>query len=213
MQNTRRVAVIGGSRIPFVKSFTKYSQTNQDMLTATLNRVADIYNLDRVDEVVLGTITKSGTDWNLAREAVLGSKLSNQTPAFDIQRACGTSLEATMAIANKIALGQIECGIAGGSDSNTKVSLEFSRGASDKFIQLSRARNMGEMVSRISQFRPGDFKPVSPGVTEPRTGKSMGDHCELMAKEWGISREAQDQLALSPIKRELRLTKKVSTMT
>ena len=195
MNQPRPVVIVGGMRTPFVKSFTKYKATNQEMQTEVLSQLAKKFNLKQVDEVVLGTITKSGTDWNLARESVLGSSLSNSTPAFDIQRACGTGLEAAIAIANKIALGQIECGIAGGSDTNTKVSLEFTRKASDKFIGLSRAKNFGQMLGGISQFRPSDFKPKIPGITEPRTGKSMGDHCELMAKEWGISREEQDQLA------------------
>lgn len=195
MVQPRRVAIVGGVRTPFVKSFTKYKATNQELQTEVLSQLAKRYNLKAVDEVVMGTITKAGTDWNLAREAVLGSTLENTTPAFDLQRACGTGLSALIMVANKIALGQIECGIAGGSDTNTKVSLEFSRKASDKFIGLSRSRSTGQMVSEIAKFRPSDFKPKVPGITEPRTGLSMGQHCELMAKEWKISREEQDQLA------------------
>ena len=195
MNLPRRVAIVGGVRTPFVKSFTKYRSTNQEMLTDTLTALAKRFQLDHVDEVVLGSITKAGTDWNLAREAVLGSSLANSTPGFDLQRACGTSLSGLIMIANKIALGQIDCGIAGGSDSNTKVSLEFSRKASDKFIGLSRSRGTGDMVKGLLKFRPSDFSPKVPGVTEPRTGLSMGEHCELMAKEWQISREDQDELA------------------
>ena len=195
MKQTRRVAIVGGVRTPFVKSFSKYKATNQELQTEVLNQLAKKFNIKRVDEVVLGTITKAGTDWNMAREAVLGSSLDNSTPAFDLQRACGTGLSAMVMIANKIALGQIESGIAGGSDTNTKVSLEFSRSASDKFIALSRSRSTGQMLSGLTQLRPKDFKPKVPGITEPRTGRSMGDHCELMAKEWNISREAQDELS------------------
>lgn len=195
MKHGRRVAIVGGVRTPFVKSFTKYEATNQEMQTEVLNQLARRFLLKRVDEVVLGSITKAGTDWNLAREAVLGSTLDNSTPAFDLQRACGTGLSALVMIANKIALGQIESGIAGGSDTNTKVSLEFSRQASDKFINMSRARNNADMIKMFAQFRPKDFKPKVPGITEPRTGLSMGEHCELMAKEWKISREEQDRLA------------------
>jgi acetyl-CoA C-acetyltransferase len=191
----RRVAIVGGVRIPFVKSFGKYQSTNQEMQTEVLNLISTKFQLKKVDEVVMGTITKAGTDWNLAREAVLGSQLDNQTPAFDLQRACGTGLSALVMVANKIALGQIECGIAGGSDTNTKVSLEFGRQASDKFIGLSRSRSTGEMIKKAIRFRPKDFKPKVPGITEPRTGLSMGEHCELMAKEWNITREEQDQLA------------------
>lgn len=195
MNSPRRVAIIGGVRTPFVKSFSKYQATNQELLTETLNQLAKRFNIKRADEVVLGTITKAGTDWNMAREAVLGSTLDNNTPAFDLQRACGTGLSALIMVANKIALGQIECGIAGGSDTNTKVSLEFSRRASDKFIGLSRTRSTGQMLAGLAGFRPSDFKPKVPGITEPRTGLSMGQHCELMAQEWKISREEQDQLA------------------
>jgi len=195
MSSVRRVAIVGGVRTPFVKSFGKYKATNQEMQTEVLNQLAKRFHIQRVDEVVMGTITKAGTDWNMAREAVLGSTLDNSTPAFDLQRACGTGLSALIMVANKISLGQIECGIAGGSDTNTKVSLEFSRQASDKFIQLSRSRSTGEMLRMMTGFRPKDFKPTVHGITEPRTGKSMGEHCELMAKEWKIAREEQDQLA------------------
>jgi acetyl-CoA C-acetyltransferase len=192
----KRVAIVGGVRTPFVKSFSKYTATNQELQTEVLNQLAKRFNLKRVDEVVMGSITKAGTDWNLAREAVLGSSLDNNTPAFDLQRACGTGLSGLVMIANKIALGQIECGIAGGSDTNSKVALEFSRQASDKFIGLSRSRSTGEMISGLTQLRPSDFKPKVPGITEPRTGLSMGEHCELMAQEWEIPREDQDELAL-----------------
>ena len=195
MNQPRRVAIVGGVRTPFVKSFSKYKSTNQELQTEVLDQIAKKYNLGLVDEVVLGTITKAGTDWNMAREAVLGSALDNRTPAFDLQRACGTGLSALVMIANKIALGQIEHGIAGGSDTNTKVALEFSREASDKFIGLSRSRSTTEMITGLTQFRPSDFKPKVPGITEPRTGLSMGEHCEIMAKEWKVSREEQDELA------------------
>ena len=197
MNQVRRVAIVGGVRTPFVKSFTKYKSTNQELQTEVLNQIAKRFNIKQVDEVVLGTITKAGTDWNMAREAVIGSTLDNRTPAFDLQRACGTGLSALVMIANKIALGQIEHGIAGGSDTNSKISLEFSRKASDKFIGLSRSRSTGEMITGITKFRPSDFKPKVPGITEPRTGLSMGEHCEIMAKEWKISREEQDEFALA----------------
>ncbi len=195
MSQIRRVAIVGGVRTPFVKSFTQYKATNQELLTEVLNQLAKRFNLKKVDEVVLGSITKAGSDWNLAREAVLGSTLENSTPAFDLQRACGTGLSALVMIANKIALGQIECGIAGGSDTNTKVSLEFSRKASDKLIGLSQSRSTSQTFKNILKLRPKDFSPKVPGITEPRTGLSMGEHCELMAKEWQISRIDQDQLA------------------
>ncbi len=195
MSPIKRVAIVGGVRTPFVKSFTHYQTTNQEMLTEVLNQVASRFKLKRVDEVVLGSITKAGSDWNLAREAVLGSTLDNSTPAFDLQRACGTGLTALVMVANKIALGQIECGIAGGSDSNTKVSLEFSRKASDKLIKLSQSRTASQSLKNIINLRPKDFSPQVPGITEPRTGLTMGQHCELMAKEWEITRLEQDQLA------------------
>lgn len=195
-----KVVVVAGKRTPFVRSFTHYNNSsNKDMLTHVLKSLVSDMNLinQKVDEVVLGAVMKHAEDWNMARESVLGCGLSPETPAYDLQKACGTSLEACISIANKIQLGQIQVGIAGGSDTNSDIPLEFSRSLAKKFIGLSQSKNVMDKLSLISQFRPRDFLPKMPAAGEPRTGKSMGEHCEEMAKEWKITREAQDKLAFA----------------
>lgn len=198
MQQLRKVAIVGGARIPFVRSFTHYNQdSNQDMLTTTIRALVDRFALrgERLGEVACGAVIKHPADWNLARESLLGAGLDPRTPGFDIVRACGTSLEATIQIANKIALGQIESGIAGGSDSNSDLPLVLKKKMAQTMIQLGRAKSLGQKVSSLMNVRPKDFVPVMPAVVEPRTGLSMGQHCELMAQQWQISREEQDELA------------------
>lgn len=194
----KRVAIIGGVRTPFVKSFGHYlKSTNQDMLTFLLTKLADQYNLKGklLGDVALGAVLKKSRDFNLARESVLGSSLDPRTPGVDLQRACGTGLEAAALIANKISTGQIEVGVAGGSDTNSDVPLTFKKSFKDKFLNLQKSKGVLQKLGAASKIRPSDFMPNVPTVNEPRTGKSMGQHCELMAKEWGITREEQDQLA------------------
>jgi acetyl-CoA C-acetyltransferase len=148
-------------------------------------------------EVALGAVIKHSSDWNLGREVALSSGLSPRTPGITMQRACGTGLDTTVAIANKIALGQIEAGISGGSDSTSDVPIVYGRKLQQRLLAMNRARSLGQKLSAATKgFSFSEFKPSFPGVAEPRTGKSMGDHCELMAKEWGISRESQDLVAL-----------------
>jgi acetyl-CoA C-acetyltransferase len=193
-----RVGIIGGKRTPFMKSFGSYANlTLHDLLKPCFESLVKEYGLEgeELGDVSIGAVIKSTADFSLAREAVLNSKLSPLTPGFDIQRACGTSLEAAIAIGNKIALGQIESGIAGGADTNSDAPLGFSRKAAHKFMKLSQAQSLADKVLAATSFRPTDFLPKIPSVTEPRTGMSMGQHCELMAKEWQIPREDQDQLA------------------
>ncbi len=194
----RKVAIIGGQRIPFVKSFREYSRTtNQEMLVASIQGLVKKFNLKGVlvGDVSLGAVMKSSIEWNLAREVVLGSELDARTPAFNIQRACGTSLEAVNLIALKIAVGQIESGIAAGSDTNSDLPVMAQRSLSWKLIDVNNAKGFGERLSKILSIRPGDLKPAYPGIVEPRTGLSMGQHTERMVKEWKISRETQDELA------------------
>lgn len=194
----RKVAILGGKRTPFARSFTNYAgATNQELMTAPMKALVEAFQLkgETLGEVVLGAVIKHSADWNLAREVTLGSGLSAETPAYDLVQACGTSLQATIAVANKIALGAIDSGIAGGVDSNSDLPFVFSR----RFNQIMLAANkektfMGKMKQFLS-LRPGDLKPQMPGVVEPRTGLSMGQSCEQMAKRWKISREEQDQLA------------------
>ena len=195
----RRVAVVGGLRIPFARAHGAYARFgNQEMLTAVLRGIVERYGLAgaRLDEVVAGAVMKHPTQWNLVREAVLGSGLAADTPGLDLQRACGTSLEAAILVANKIALGQAECGIAGGVDTVSDAPIAYAREYQQILLESFRGRSLGARVRPWLRLRPRHFKPALPGVVEPRTGLSMGESCEQMARQWGITRQAQDQLAL-----------------
>ncbi len=194
----RRVAIVGGSRIPFCRSNTVYADnSNLDMLSAALDGVVEKYNLEgeQLDEVMAGAVMTHSRDFNLAREAVLSSKLSHLTPAVTMQQACGTSLQAALSLAAKIATGQIESGIAAGTDTTSDAPIVFGNKFAGRMIKLSQARTMKQRMAALKGFSPAELKPVSPTNGEMRTGLSMGQHCERMAKEWGISREDQDQLA------------------
>lgn len=198
LNKNNRVAIIGGTRIPFVKSFKEYSRTtNQEMLTAALQGLINKYKLDGklLGDVALGVIMNSSLDWNLSREVVMGTTLDPRTPAFNVQRACGTSLETINLIALRIASGQIDSGIGGGSDSNSDLPIMVKRKLAWKLIDLNNAKTFGERLSRLLKINLSDWKPVLPNIVEPRTGMSMGQHTEKMVKEWKISREAQDQLS------------------
>lgn len=194
----RRVAIIGGARIPFARAHGAYSRVgNLQMLTAALQAVVGKYGLDglRLGEVAAGAVIKHSRDFNLARESVLGTTLDPHTPAFDLQRACGTSLEAAIGIANKIALGQIDSGLAGGVDTVSDPPIVYPRAYQQILMRAFRAKTPGARIAPFFALRPGHFKPVIPDASEPRTGLSMGESCEQMAKRWGIGREAQDALA------------------
>ncbi|NPT38605.1 acetyl-CoA C-acetyltransferase [Paraburkholderia xenovorans] len=195
----RRVAIIGGNRIPFARSNTAYATaSNQDMLTFTLQGLIDRYDLhgERLGEVAAGAVIKHSRDFNLTRESVLSTTLAKETPAYDVQQACGTGLEAAILVANKIALGQIEVGIAGGVDTTSDAPIGVNERMRKILLEANRGRSTGQRVGALSKLRPGMFfKPLLPRNGEPRTGLSMGEHCELMAKRWNISREAQDVLA------------------
>ncbi len=199
MQNVnQRVAVIGGLRIPFVRSFKEYQRTtNQEMLTACIQAIVKRYSLEnhKLGDVALGAVMKSSIEWNLAREVVLGSGLDAATPAFNVQRACGTSLEAVNLIALKIATGQIESGLAAGSDTNSDLPIMVQRSLAWKLIDINQARSLSDRIKSVLKLRFADLKPNYPGIVEPRTGMSMGQHTERMVKQWQISREAQDRLA------------------
>jgi acetyl-CoA C-acetyltransferase len=195
----RRVAIVGGVRIPFVRGNGAYSQVgNQEMLTAVLRAVVDRYGLQgqRVDDVAAGAVMKHSSQWNLTRESVLGSGLAAETPGLDLQRACGTSLEAAISLGNKIALGQIDCAIAAGVDTVSDPPVVFPRSFQQLLLRSYRGRTLGERVGPWFGLRPGSLRPVLPGIAEPRTGLSMGESTELMVKTWGITRAEQDQLAL-----------------
>lgn len=190
--------IIGGSRIPFTKSFTHYSKlSTQDLGTFVLQSLVDKYSLQdkEIGEVAMGAVIKNSSDWNLARECILGTNLKATTPGYDLQRACGTSLEAVIQLANKIRVGQIETGIAAGVDTNSDAPIVLSRNFAKKLIGLSNSKDIASKLKTLTQFRPSDLIPIAPAVVEPRTKLSMGQHCELMVKEWKIPREEQDQIA------------------
>ena len=197
-ESLRRVAIVGGSRIPFCRSNTMYADSsNLDMLSAVIDGVVQRFALDgvKLDEVMAGAVITHSKDFNLAREAVLSSKLSALTPAVTLQQACGTSLQAALSLAAKIACGQIESGIAAGSDTTSDAPIVFGNKFARRMIHLSQARTMKQRLNALKGFGPGELKPVSPTNGEARTGLSMGQHCERMAQEWQIKREDQDQLA------------------
>jgi acetyl-CoA C-acetyltransferase len=197
-KSLRRVAIVGGSRIPFCRSNTIYSdKSNLDMLTAVLDGIVDRFDLkgEQLDEVMAGAVMTHSRDFNLAREAVLSSKLSPLTTGITLQQACGTSLQAALNLAAKIASGQIESGIAAGTDTTSDAPIVFGDKFASRMIKLSQARTMKQRLAALKGFNPGELKPVSPTNGEMRTGLSMGQHCERMAQEWNIKREDQDQLA------------------
>ena len=201
MENTqRRVGVIGGVRIPFCRNNTAYADVgNFGMSVKVLGALVERFSLHGVElgEVALGAVIKHAADWNLAREALLSSGLAPTTPGITTARACGTSLDNTIIIGNKIAAGQIEAGIAGGSDTTSDVPIVYGRRLRKRLLAMNRAKTpLDKMKAALRGFSFNELKPSFPGVAEPRTGKSMGDHCEQMARQWHISREAQDQLAL-----------------
>lgn len=203
----RRVAVLGGVRIPFCRSHTAYAElSNLDMLTAALTGLIERFSLHgaHIDEVVGGAVVTHAKDWNLAREAVIGSALSPTTPGITMMQACGTSLQGALGLGAKIATGQIECGIALGSDTTSDAPIVFKRSFAQRLVQLSRAKSLGQKFSVFKGFTPAELTPQPPSTAEPRTGLGMGEHCELMAKEWGITREAQDLLAYESHKKAAR---------
>ena len=195
----RRVAVIGGVRIPFARGNGAYAAVgNQEMLTEVLRGVVDRYGLNgqRIDDVAAGAVMKHSSQWNLTRESVLGSGLAAETPGLDLQRACGTSLEAAIVLGNKIALGQIDSAIAAGVDTVSDPPVVYPRAFQQLLLKSYRGKSAGERIGPWLGLRMRHFRPVLPGTTEPRTGLSMGESTELMVKTWGIGRAEQDQLAL-----------------
>ena len=195
----RRVAIVGGARIPFARGNGAYAQVgNQEMLIAALRGVVERFGLrgQRMDDVAAGAVMKHSSQWNLTRESVLGCGLAPETPGLDLQRACGTSLEAAILLGNKIALGQIDCGIAGGVDTVSDPPVVYPRSFQRLLLRSYRGKTAAARIRPWFGLRPKNFRPVLPGVTEPRTGLSMGESTELMVKTWGITRAEQDQLAL-----------------
>ncbi|MCQ1947009.1 MULTISPECIES: acetyl-CoA C-acetyltransferase [unclassified Arthrobacter] len=196
--SVRKAVVIGGNRIPFARSGGKYTySSNQDMLTAALDGLIARFGLqgERIGEVAGGAVLKHSRDFNLTREAVLGSALSPETPAYDVQQACATGLETVVSLANKIKLGQLESAIAGGVDSASDAPIAVSEGLRRALLDLSRARTTKQKLAAVAKIRPKDLSPNAPSTGEPRTGLSMGEHQALTTAQWKITREAQDELA------------------
>jgi acetyl-CoA C-acetyltransferase len=197
--DVRRVAVLGGNRIPFARQDGPYARaSNQDMLTATLDALVARYGLEGqvLGEVAAGAVLKHSRDFNLSREAVLGSKLAPETPAYDVQQACGTGLEATILVANKIALGQIEAGIAGGVDTTSDAPIAINEDLRAVLLEAKRTQSAAARARLLTKLRPQQIVPEIPRNAEPRTGLSMGEHAAIMAREWGIGRQPQDELAV-----------------
>ena len=201
MPGPRPVAILGGVRIPFCRQNTAYADVgNLGMSVRTLGALVERFGLhgQQLGEVAMGAVIKHSSDWNLGREAALSSGLSPLTPGITLQRACGTSLDTIIHIGNKIALGQIESGIGGGSDTTSEVPIVYGKKLRARLLAANRAKTtQDKLKALVSGFKFSELKPEFPGVAEPRTGKSMGDHCEDMAKQWNISREAQDEWAVS----------------
>ena len=196
----RPVAIVGGNRTPFARANSTYADaSNQDMLTAALDGLAERFDLshERLGEVVAGAVLKHSRDFNLTRESVLGSSLPAETPAYDVQQACATGIQAVAAVAGKIALGVIDAGIAGGVDTATDVPIVVSESLRTVLLDVARATSAGDRLRALAKLRPGQLRPELPRNSEPRTGRSMGEHAALTAVEWDVDRLSQDQLALA----------------
>lgn len=194
----RRVAIVGGSRIPFARSNSYYSHaSNQDMLTAALDCLVERFSLqgERLGEVAGGAVLKHSSDRDLTRESVLGTHLAPETPAYDVQQACGTGLETAILVANKIALGQIDAGIACGADTTSDAPIGLNEDLREILLDVNRQKSLAGRAMQLTRLRPGQIVPAIPRNEEPRTGMSMGEHCAIMAQEWEIGREQQDELA------------------
>ncbi|MGI8845069.1 MAG: acetyl-CoA C-acetyltransferase [Thermoleophilaceae bacterium] len=193
-----KVAVLGGNRIPFARSNGVYaSASNQDMLSAALEGLIERYSLEgeRLGELAAGAVLKHSRDFNLSREVVLGSRLAAETPAYDVQQACGTGLQSAIQVANKIALGQVDSGIAGGVDTTSDAPIAINDDLRELLLEVNRTKSTADRLKLIAKLRPGQIVPDFPRNEEPRTGLSMGEHTAITAREWGLTREEQDELA------------------
>ena len=200
MTSPRHAAVVGGNRIPFARSNSVYSHaSNQDMLTAALDGLIDRYGLqgEALGEVAGGAVLKHSRDRDLTRESVLSTRLAAETPAYDVQQACGTGLETTILVANKIALGQIDSGIACGADTTSDAPIGLNEDLREVLLDVNREKSTSGRLKQLTRLRPGHVVPSIPRNEEPRTGLSMGEHCAVMAAEWGIERDDQDELTVA----------------
>ena len=201
---SRGAAVLGGNRIPFARRDREYAEaSNQDMLTAAIDGLVSRFGLrgERLGEVAAGAVLKRSRDFNLTRECVLGSALAPDTPAYDVQQACGTGLETTIHVANKIRLGQIESGVAGGVDTTSDAPIELNEDLRRLLLELNRTRSTAGRLALAGKLRPGQVVPAIPRNEEPRTGLSMGEHQAISTKRWGIPRVEQDEIAVQSHRR------------
>ncbi|HUA44694.1 MAG TPA: acetyl-CoA C-acetyltransferase [Solirubrobacteraceae bacterium] len=198
--NARRVAVLGGIRIPFARQNGPYARaSNQDMMTATLEALISKFSLEgeTLGEVSTGGVLKHSRDFNLTRECVLGTRLDPHTPAYDVQQACGTGLQATVLVANKIALGQVDSAMAGGFDTTSDAPVAINEDLRQLLLEANRAKGNAGRLKALTKLRPQQIVPHIPRNAEPRTGLSMGEHAAIMATEWGVTREEQDELTVA----------------
>ena len=198
-ESTRPVHVLAGNRIPFARSNGAYAKaSNQDMLTAAIEGLVERHSLagERLGEVAAGAVLKHARDFNLTRETVLGTQLAPETPAYDVGQACGTGLEATILVANKIALGQAESAIAGGADTTSDAPIALNDDLREILLEANAARSTTDRLKALAKIRPGQIVPDFPRNAEPRTGLSMGEHTAIMAKDWGLTRAEQDEVAV-----------------
>jgi acetyl-CoA C-acetyltransferase len=199
-REARRVAVLGGNRIPFARSDSAYAHaSNQEMLTAALDGLVDRFGLEgeRLGEVAGGAVLKHSRDRDLTRESVLDTRLAPETPAYDVQQACGTGLETTILVGNKIALGQIDVGVACGADTTSDAPIALNEQLRETLLEANRRRSTAGKLRALTAIRPSHVVPAIPRNEEPRTGLSMGEHCAIMAEEWEIGRAEQDELAVA----------------
>ncbi|GAA4833115.1 acetyl-CoA C-acetyltransferase [Garicola koreensis] len=200
MADIRDAVIIGANRIPFARAHGAYAKaSNQDMLTSTLNGLVARYGLQgaQLGAVAGGAVMKHSKNFNLVRESVLGTPIASNTPAYDVQMACATGMEAIGSLANKIKLGQIDSAIGGGVDSISDAPIVVTDALRGIIMEANRAKTTGQRLKALAKIRPGHLAPQAPGVNEPRTGLSMGEHMAITADQWGISREEQDELALA----------------
>ncbi len=196
-QSRRRVAVLGGNRIPFARSDRAYAEaSNQDMFTAALGGLVDRFDLagEKLGAVIGGAVLKHSRDFNLMRECVLGSALSSYTPAFDMQQACGTGLQAAISAADGIAAGRYQVAAAGGVDTTSDAPIGLGDNLRRTLLGLRRAKSNVQRVKLVGKL-PASLGIEIPVNSEPRTGLSMGEHQAVTAKRFGIKRVDQDELA------------------
>lgn len=197
-KDAKRVAIVSGLRTPFAKQWTAYKDVSALRLgTIVVSELLERTGLDpsEIEQVVYGQVLPSIEAPNIAREIVLASGMPRDIEAFSVSRACATSYQSTVSVAEAILAGTITCGIAGGADSSSDVPITVSKRLAEALVAATKARSLGERLQCFAGLRPKDLAPVPPAIKEYSTGLAMGESAERMAQENGISRAAQDELA------------------